>query len=184
MTWHYLSYLLQDALGYFQQLQLEEGLWAYNLLGWLVIRLSPNVEPSKALMAVINFWFKCPSWSLLLLERAEFTLDMTSLSQQGSCWKDPARVEFTFTCRFGHVSLVAFTMCGNPNQVISTGNSPQPVFRCTWPVWLYMLHYRSHDFLSFLFERAGMETKEFTSIWKVALAPFVASNYALEDFHT
>ena len=33
--------------------------------------------------------------SKLLLESAKFTLDMTSPIQQGSCWKDPARVEFT-----------------------------------------------------------------------------------------
>ena len=34
---------------------------------------------------------------------------------------------------FGHVSEVAFTMCGNPNKVISTDNSPQLTFCFTWP---------------------------------------------------
>ena len=32
-------------------------------------------------------------------------------------WKDHARVEFTFTSWFGHVSEAAFTMSGNPNKV-------------------------------------------------------------------
>ena len=103
---------------------------------WLVIRLYPNVEPSKVLMAIINLWFKSPSWSLLLLESAKFTFDMTSLSQQDSSWKDPARVEFTFTRRFSHASEAAFTMCRNPNKVISRGNSPQPTFHFTRPAWL------------------------------------------------
>ena len=92
-------------------------------------------------MAVINFVFKSPNWSLLLLGSAKFTFDMTSLSQQGSCWKDPARVEFTFTRGFGHVLEVAFTICGNPNKFISTGNSPQPAFRITWPAWRYFFFF-------------------------------------------
>ena len=37
---------------------------------------------------------------------------------------------------FGHVSEAAFTMCGNPNKVFSTDNSPQLTFRFTWPAWL------------------------------------------------
>ena len=32
------------------------------------------------------------------------------------------RVEFTFTRGFGHVSEVAFAMCGNPNKFFSTDN--------------------------------------------------------------
>ena len=56
-----------------------------------------------------------------------------SLSQQGSSRKYPKRVEFTFTHGFGHVSEVAFTICGNPNKVVSRGNSPQPAFHFTWP---------------------------------------------------
>ena len=52
-----------------------------------------------------------------------------SLSQQGSSRKDPKRVEFTFTHGFGHVSGVAFTICGNPNKVVSRGNSSQPIFK-------------------------------------------------------
>ena len=36
----------------------------------------------------------------------------------------------------------------------------------------YMLHYKIHGFLRFSFERAAMKTKGFSSIWKVALAPF------------
>ena len=35
---------------------------------WLVTRLSPNLETTKVLMAIISFWFKSPSWSLLLLQ--------------------------------------------------------------------------------------------------------------------
>ena len=34
---------------------------------------------------------------------------------------------------FGHVSEVAFTMCGNPNKVISTDNLPQLTFRFISP---------------------------------------------------
>ena len=95
---------------------------------WLVIRSPPNVKPSKVLMAVINFLFKSPSWSLLLLESAKFTFDMTSQSQQGSCWKDAARVEFTRG--FGHVSEAAFTMCGNPKllQQVNHRNQPSLLF--------------------------------------------------------
>ena len=37
------------------------------------------------------------------------------------------------TCGFGHVSEVAFTMCGNPNKVISTDNLPQLTFRFISP---------------------------------------------------
>ena len=120
-----------DDLGYFQQLQLELALWTYNLFDF------PNIEPSKVLMTVINFLFKSPSWSVLLLESAKFTFDMTSPSHQGTCWKDPARVEFTLTHGFGHVPEAAFTMCGNPNKVISTGYLLQPAFCFTWPAWLY-----------------------------------------------
>ena len=67
---------------------------------WLVIRLSPNVELSKLLMAVITFWFellhKSLSWSLLLMKSAKFRFDMTSIYQQGSCWKDREMVEFFY----------------------------------------------------------------------------------------
>ena len=103
-------------------------------------------------MAVINFLFKSPSWSLLLLESAKFTFDMTSQSQQGSCWKDAARVEFTFTRGLGHISEAAFTICGNPNKVISTGNSMQPAFPFPWPAWLYY-------YLFFLCELANLEKR-------------------------
>ena len=41
--------------------------------------------------------------------------------------------KFTFTRGFGHVSEEAFSMCGNPNKVFSTDNSPQLTFRFTWP---------------------------------------------------
>ena len=39
----------------------------------LVISLFPNLERSKVLMAVINFWFKCASWSLLLVWNSHLT---------------------------------------------------------------------------------------------------------------
>ena len=57
MTRYYLTYLLKNAPGYLQQLQLKLALRTYNLLGtcWLVIRLSPNVEPPRVLMVVITF---------------------------------------------------------------------------------------------------------------------------------
>ena len=41
-----------------------------------------------------------------------------------------------FTRGFGLVSEAAFAMCGNPNKVFLTGNSPQLIFRFTWPVRL------------------------------------------------
>ena len=41
----------------------------------------------------------------------------------------------------------------------------------------YMLHYRIHVFLLFLFEWAAMKTKDFVNIWKAALATFAPSNY-------
>ena len=88
------------------------------------------------MIVVINLWFKSPSCSLLLLGSIKFLSDVTSLSQQGSYWKDPAIVEFTFTRGFGHISEAAFTLCGNPNKVTLTGNSPQQNFRFTWPAWL------------------------------------------------
>ena len=40
----------------------------------------------------------------------------------GLLLKRHARVEFSFTPEFGHVSEAAFTMCGNSNKVISTEN--------------------------------------------------------------
>ena len=70
-----VPYLLQDALGYFQQFQLE---WALR-----------------------------------------------------------TTVEFIFTCGCGHVSEVAFIMCGNSNKVFSTDNSPQLTFRFIWPAWVF-----------------------------------------------
>ena len=45
-----------------------------------------------------------------------------------SRWKDHTRVEFTFTRGFGHVSEVAFGMCGNPPKDFSTHNSLQLTF--------------------------------------------------------
>ena len=45
---------------------------------------------------------------------------ITSISQQGSCCKNRARVEFTFTRGFSYVSEAAFTKCGNPSKVFST----------------------------------------------------------------
>ena len=53
-----------------------------------------------------------------------------------SRWKDHTGVEFTFTRGFGHVSEVAFAMCGNLTKVFSTESSPQATFRFTWPAWL------------------------------------------------
>ena len=50
-----------------------------------------------------------------------------------SRWKDHTGVEFTFTRGFGHVSEVAFAMCGNPIKVSSTDNTPHLVFRFMWP---------------------------------------------------
>ena len=35
---------------------------------------------------------------------------------------------FTFTHGFGHVSEASFAMCGNPNNAISTDNSPKLTF--------------------------------------------------------
>ena len=43
----------------------------------------------------------------------------------------PARVEFTFTRIFGHISEAAITMCGNPTKVFSTDSSAQLTFRFT-----------------------------------------------------
>ena len=138
MVWYYLPYLLPNRWSCLFSAA-SAGISTVDILStwWLVIRSCPNVELSKVLMAVINFLFKSPSWSLLLLESAKFTFDMTSQSQQGSCSKDPARVEFTFTLRFGHVSEAAFAMCGNLNKVISTGDPPQPAFGFAWPAWLH-----------------------------------------------
>ena len=51
------------------------------------------------------------------VESAKFTFSITSISLQGSCWKDHARVKFTFTHGFDYVLEVSFTMCGNPNKV-------------------------------------------------------------------
>ena len=48
---------------------------------------------------------------------------MTSFSLQGSCWEDHTKVEFTFSCGFGHVSEAVFTMCRNPTKAFSTDNS-------------------------------------------------------------
>ena len=58
-------------------------------------------------MVVINFWFKSPSWYLILLDSVKFKCDMTSLPQQHSCWKDPPLVEFTLRTLL-HVSLAIF----------------------------------------------------------------------------
>ena len=138
MVWYYLPYLLPNRWSCLFTAA-SAGISTVDILStwWLVIRSCPNVEPSKVLMAVINFLFNSPSWSLLLLESAKFTYNMTSQSRQGSCWKDAARVEFTFTRGFSHVSEAAFTMCGNLNKVISTSHSLQPAFRFAWPAWLY-----------------------------------------------
>ena len=106
-----------------------EDIWS---TWWLVIRLSPNVEPSELLMAVITFWFTtlwvdpCCYWRAW-----NSRLVLTSIF----CWKDRAGVESTFTRGFGHVSEVAFTMCGNPNKVFSIDNSAQLTFRFPWPAW-------------------------------------------------
>ena len=61
---------------------------------------------------------------------------MTSFLLQGSHWKDHTRVELTLARGFGHVSEVAFAMCGNPTKVFSTDNSPQLTFGFTWQAWL------------------------------------------------
>ena len=42
-------------------------------------------------MAVINFLFKSPSWSLQLLESTKHTFDMMFLSQQVTSWKGPLK---------------------------------------------------------------------------------------------
>ena len=70
---------------------------------------------------------------MFLLENSKFTFGITFISQQGSCWNDRVMVEFTFTRGFGHASEAAYTMCGNPNKVFSTDNSPLLTFRFTWP---------------------------------------------------
>ena len=63
----------------------------------------------------------------------ECKIDVWHYVHQGSCWKDLARVEFTFSRGFGHFSEAAFTMCGNPIKIFSWGNSPQLTFRFAWP---------------------------------------------------
>ena len=106
---------------------------------WLVIRLSTNVEPYKLLRAVIPFWFKylfkSLSWFFLLMESVKFIFDMTSISQQGSWWKNRAGMEFTFTQGFGHALEAALHYVWQ-SQVNSTVKSPELTFRFTWPIWL------------------------------------------------
>ena len=57
----------------------------------------------------------------------------------GFLLKRSRRVELIFTRGFGHVSDATSTMCGNPNKVFSTGNSPQLTF----------LSLGQHDFNNF-----------------------------------
>ena len=51
------------------------------------------------------------------MERAKFTFGIMSIFQQGSNWKDHARMKFNFTGGFVHVSEATFTMCGNINKL-------------------------------------------------------------------
>ena len=116
--WYNLHYLLQDQM----ILIIFNSFSCNKRCGHMIYLVSrnqatPSVESSKVLMAVINFLFKSANWSLLLLGSAKFTFDMTLQSQQGSCWKDAARVKFTFTCGFGHVSEAVYTMCANPKKL-------------------------------------------------------------------
>ena len=75
--------------------------------------LNPGQTVSSTILTRINqdqltALHKSLSWLSLFLESAKFKLGMTSIFSQGSCWKDRARVEFTFTRGLGHVSEAAF----------------------------------------------------------------------------
>ena len=92
-------------------------------------------------MAVINFLFKSPSWSLQLLESAKRTFDMTSLSQQGTCWKGPLKRTWNSLSR---VDLAMFQKRLSLIVGILTKLFQQVTHRNQLPVLL-----GQHDFINF-----------------------------------
>ena len=91
---------------------------------WLIIRLSPNVEASEVFLAICNHLQVDPCYYW----RAQNShLTWAPCLSRILVEKTPARVEFTFTGGFGHISEVALTIWGIPNKVstwhlLSTNN--------------------------------------------------------------
>ena len=108
-----------------------EDIWS---TWWLVIRLSPSIEPSKLLMTFITFWFKQLQVSKLILVingESEIHVWHDVLLLVGLLLKRPRKggIQFSaFTHEFGHDSEEAFPMCGSPKKVISRDNSLQLTF--------------------------------------------------------
>ena len=70
--------------------------------------------------------------SLSVDPRSCWRAQNSRLALRPSLSRAHVKVEFTFTLDFGHALDAAFTMCGDPNKVFTTDNSPQLTFRFIW----------------------------------------------------
>ena len=129
-------YKMWCVLGHFQQLWLEWVLRTYLLLStwWLIIGLSPNVEPSTVLMAAIIFWFKyfnrSLSWSLLILVR----ISCLAWRSTRNLLKRPRKTGIQFSAWVWPYFRADLSLCAAIlTELNSRVNLLQLTFRFTWP---------------------------------------------------
>ena len=129
-------YKMWCFLGHFQQLRLEWVLRTYLLLPtwWLIIGLSPNVEPSTVLMAAIIFWYKyfykSLSWSLLILVR----ISCLAWRSTRHLLERPCKTGIQFSTWVWPYLRADLSLCATIlTELNSRVNLLQLTFRFTWP---------------------------------------------------